>query len=188
MTIKQHTPSRTKLIILDRDGVINYDSPDYIKSVDEWLPIESSLTAIARLNHAGYKVAIATNQSGLARGYFDLKVLDAMHAKMQHLLSTVGGNIDAIEFCSDHPDNATHFRKPRPGMAEKLLSLFDADPKQTWFVGDSLSDIQSAQQANCRPALVLSGKGKSTLEKITPDQAEVFQDLASFVDFLLKQN
>ena len=175
-----------KLIILDRDGVINLDSDNYIKSMDEWIAIESSLTAIARLNRAGFKVAVATNQSGISRGYFDLNTLTLMHKKMEMLLANVGGNIDALEFCPDHPDNAGPDRKPNPGMANKLLSLFNADPAQTWFVGDSISDVHCALNAGCRPALVLTGKGERTLlNPDLPKDVPIFSDLQAFVSELL---
>jgi len=178
-----------RLIILDRDGVINEDSDHYIKSPEEWIPIESSLRAIARLNRAGYKVGVATNQSGISRGYFDTTTLTLMHKKMEHCLAQVGGHIDALEFCPDHPDNAGPDRKPNPGMVHKLLQQFNASPEQTWFVGDSLSDIQCARNAGCRPALVLTGKGQRTRQKADfPNQVPVFNDLAEFTDFLLSND
>ena len=114
-----------KLIILDRDGVINHDSDDYIKSPDEWQPIDGSLEAIARLNHAGYTIAIASNQSGLARGYFDIEVLTAMHKKMDELLAKMGGRIDAIFYCPHGPDDACHCRKPKPGMLLDIGQRFN---------------------------------------------------------------
>ncbi len=176
-----------KLIILDRDGVINLDSDDYIKSPEEWIPIESSLKAISRLNKAGYWVAIATNQSGIARGYFDHTTLALMHKKMELALAHVGGHIDAIEYCPDHPDNPSHNRKPNPGMLEKLLQQFSVEPSETWFVGDSASDLECAINANCKPALVMTGKGKRTLSKSKgklPEQVKCFDDLHAFVEHL----
>jgi D-glycero-D-manno-heptose 1,7-bisphosphate phosphatase len=176
-----------KLIILDRDGVINQDSDHYIKSPDEWIPIESSLRAIAKLNRAGYKIAVATNQSGIARGMFDTATLVMMHKKMEMELAKVGGHIDALEYCPDHPDNPGPDRKPNPGMVNKLLNLFDAKPEDTWFVGDSISDIQCALNTKCKPALVLSGKGQRTLKKDHfPLMTPVFDDLQNFVDCLLE--
>jgi D-glycero-D-manno-heptose 1,7-bisphosphate phosphatase len=180
------TEKNTKLVILDRDGVINLQSKAYIKSVDEWVAIESSLTAIARLNKAGYKVAIATNQSGLARGYFSEDELHRMHQKMDQLLAKVGGHIDAVEFCPDHPDNPGPNRKPNPGMLNKHLERFNATPKQTWFVGDSRSDIDCAINADCIPALVLTGDGKETqAEDGLPNDLAIFDNLAEFVEKLL---
>lgn len=178
--------NKNKLVILDRDGVINLDSDNYIRSPDEWIPIDSSLTAIAKLNAAGYKVAVATNQSGIARGYFDLVSLTLMHKKMELLLAEKGAHIDALEFCPDHPDSAGPNRKPNPGMALTLLSLFDANPADTWFVGDSLSDINCAINAGCRPALVKTGKGQRTLKQgQLPENLPIFNDLAAFVEHLL---
>ena len=175
-----------KLIILDRDGVINLDSSDYIKSPDEWIAIPSSLKAIAKLNRAGYKVAVATNQSGISRGFFDPTTLAMMHKKMEMELAQVGGHIDALEYCPDHPNNAGPNRKPNPGMANKLLSLFNSAPQETWFIGDSLSDINCAINASCKPALVLSGKGALTIENPKlPKNTPVFDDLNHFVSELL---
>jgi D-glycero-D-manno-heptose 1,7-bisphosphate phosphatase len=174
------------LVILDRDGVINEDSDDYIKSPEEWIAIESSLPAIAKLNKAGVKVAIATNQSGISRGYFDIETLDAIHQKMHQSLAEQGANIDALCFCPDHPDNPGPFRKPAPGMLNELINQFQANPEQTWFVGDSKSDIDCALNAKCNPALVLTGKGQRTIEKHGPFQdLKQFTDLADFVDWYL---
>jgi len=179
---------KNKLVILDRDGVINLDSDNYIKSADEWIPIESSLRAIARLNTAGFKVGIATNQSGIARGYFDQVTLTLMHKKMELLLAEQGAHIDALEFCPDHPDNAGPNRKPNPGMALSLLTLFNANPAETWFVGDSKSDVQCAINSGCRPALVVTGKGQRTIDKGgLPQDLPIFKDLAAFVDFVTKK-
>ena len=180
------TKPLNKLIILDRDGVINLDSDDYIKSPEEWIPIESSLRAISKLNRAGYWVAIATNQSGLARDYFDQTTLALMHKKMELALANVGGHIDAIEYCPDHPDQATHYRKPNPGMLEKLIKQFKVNSADTWFVGDSLSDLNCAVNAKCKPILVLTGKGKKTLSGGNlPKPTECFENLDEFVRSLL---
>ena len=178
--------NQNKLIILDRDGVINLDSDSYIKNPDEWTPIESSLRAIAELNRAGYKVAVATNQSGISRGLFDTVTLAMMHKKMELELAKVGAHIDALEYCPDHPDNPGPDRKPNPGMLNKLLSLFEVAAEETWFVGDSISDIQCGLNAGCKPALVLSGKGKRTLKnnKLSND-IPVFDSLNDFVRRLL---
>ncbi|MEP1743287.1 MAG: D-glycero-beta-D-manno-heptose 1,7-bisphosphate 7-phosphatase [Kangiellaceae bacterium] len=180
------TNSINQLIILDRDGVINLDSDDYIKSPEEWIPIKSSLRAIAKLNRAGYWVAIATNQSGIARGYFDPMTLALMHKKMELELAQMGGHIDAIEYCPDHPENPTHCRKPNPGMLEKLLEQFSVEAAETWFVGDSSSDLECAINAHCKPALVLTGKGQKTLSRGNlPEQVSCFKDLDEFVEKLL---
>ncbi len=182
------TAENNQLIILDRDGVINLDSDQYIKNPDEWLAIPSSLKAIARLNRAGYKVAVATNQSGISRGFFNTTTLAMMHKKMEMELAQVGAHIDALEYCPDHPDKAGPDRKPRPGMANRLIQLFSARPEETWFVGDSKSDIHCALNANCKPVLVLTGKGKRTRQNTElPEDLPVFDDLDSFVNHLLSE-
>ncbi|TQV71978.1 D-glycero-beta-D-manno-heptose 1,7-bisphosphate 7-phosphatase [Aliikangiella marina] len=179
--------TNNKLVILDRDGVINLDSDNYVKSPDEWIPINSSLQAIAKLNLAGFKVAVATNQSGIARGYFDQVTLTLMHKKMELALAEHGAHIDALEFCPDHPDTAGPNRKPNPGMALKLLELFQANPADTWFIGDSMSDVNCALNAGCKPALVKTGKGERTIAKGgLPENLPIFENLADFVSQLIR--
>lgn len=177
----------TQLIILDRDGVINHDSDDYIRSPADWLPISGSAEAIAKLNNAGYHVAVATNQSGLSRGYFDLTILAEIHQKMHDLLAESGAYIDQLEFCPDHPDKPGPNRKPAPGMVLKLLTDFNANPEDTWFVGDSISDVRCALNAGCKPALVLTGKGQETVSKSEFQALDVpvFDSLAVFTELLL---
>ena len=178
--------TKNKLVILDRDGVINYDSDLYIKSPEEWVPIDSSLRAIAKLNRADYKVAIATNQSGIGRGMFDSVTLALIHKKMEMALAKVGAHIDAIEYCPDHPNNAGPNRKPQPGMLHSLLQQFEAEPSETWFIGDSLSDVKCAVNAECQPVLVLSGKKTCKSNLIEGQRVLMFADLASAVDALIK--
>lgn len=180
-----------RLIILDRDGVINEDSANFIKSVQEWRPIPGSLEAIARLNQANYRVIIATNQSGLARGLFNISQLNEIHRKMYHLLAEVGGSIDAVFFCPHGPDDGCECRKPKPGLfldiAQRLqLESLTAVPA----IGDSIRDIQAAQAAGANPMLVRTGKGQYTLEK-HPElatQIACYDNLASAVDVLLAKN
>lgn len=175
-----------RLIVLDRDGVINFDSDDYIKSPDEWAPIPGSLEAIARFNHAGYKVWVTTNQSGLARGLFDAKVLEQIHDKMRRELARVGGAIEAIYFCPHGPDEGCLCRKPRPGLLRELAGQLQCDLAGVPAVGDSLSDIQAAQAVGARPILVLTGKGLATLEKGgVPADVPVYNNLAAVADALL---
>ena len=176
-----------RLIILDRDGVINEDSDHYIKSADEWIPLSGSAQAIARLNSAGYNVGVATNQSGIARGIFTVATLEEMHQKMADHLASHSAHVDRIVFCPDHPDQAGPDRKPEPGMAFQLLDAFAAKAEETWLVGDKLSDVLCAVNAGCKPALVKTGKGRRTLTR--PEIAElnvpVFNNLSEFVDHLL---
>ncbi|ABE48913.1 MULTISPECIES: D-glycero-beta-D-manno-heptose 1,7-bisphosphate 7-phosphatase [Methylobacillus] len=153
-----------KLVILDRDGVINYDSPQFIKSPDEWKPIEGSLEAIALLNQNGYRVALATNQSGIGRGLFDMATLNAIHDKMHKALAQFGGRIDALFYCPHAADANCSCRKPRPGMIEEISKRFGMDLKGVPSVGDSLRDLQASAAFGAQPILVLTGKGEKTLE------------------------
>ena len=180
-----------KLIILDRDGVINQDSDDYIKSPDEWIPIPGSLDAIARLNHAGYSVAIASNQSGIARGYFSLETLAAMNVKMNEQLSQLGGRIDAMFFCPHGPKDGCDCRKPRPGMLTDIGNRFQAELGDVMFVGDNINDVKAAKAAGAKPVLVRTGKGEQTVGILAENRLNgvpVFDDLAGLVNTMLEDN
>lgn len=177
--------SPMKLVILDRDGVVNEDSPDYIKSPEEWHPVPGSLDAIARLHQAGYYVFVASNQSGIGRGLFDYDSLFAIHDRMQEALAELGARVDAVEFAPESPDAATPLRKPAPGMLLDIAARLQTPLEGVPFVGDSARDIQAAQAAGARPILVLSGNGRKTREKLGDDAPEVFDDLAAFVSDLL---
>lgn len=181
-----------KLIILDRDGVINEDSDAYIKSVDEYIPIPGSLEAIARLNQAGYTVVVATNQSGIARGLFEESVLQQMHDKLKMLLKEVGGAIDKIYFCPHGPDDGCDCRKPMPGMLQQIFRDYPVDPAGVPAIGDSLRDLQAAQQVGARPILVKTGKGHKTVQQLADHPAlqavPVFDNLAAAVDALLQHD
>ena len=175
-----------KLIILDRDGVINVDSALYIKSPAEWKPLPGSLEAIARLNQAGYKVVVATNQSGIGRGLFDMDTLNAMHEKMHKALAVVGGRIDAIFYCPHTADEGCDCRKPKSGMFERIAKLYNQDLSGVPAIGDSLRDLQAASALGCTPILVKTGKGEKTVaEGNLPDGTIVRADLAAAVDALL---
>lgn len=171
-------------VILDRDGVINFDSDDYIKSVEEWRPIPGSIEAIGRLSQAGIKVYVATNQSGLARNYFSLDDLRQMHEKLNALVRKFGGEISGIFFCPHHPDDHCRCRKPNTGLLEKIAHESGESLVGAPFVGDSLSDITAAKDFGCRPILVKTGKGLSTLTLVDDSKhnIEVFSNLESFVD------
>ena len=168
------------LIILDRDGVINHESEEYIKSPDEWIPIEGSLEAIARLKKAGHIVVIATNQSGVGRGYYSIATLEKIHAKMQQWLADLGGHIDKIYFCPHAPRDGCNCRKPRPGMLFAIAKDFPDEYKNAIFIGDSLRDVQAAQAVNIEPMLVRTGYGDSAAG------VALYDDLAAAVDHLLK--
>ena len=176
-----------KLIILDRDGVINQDSDDYIKSPDEFIPLPGSLEAIARLNQAGYRVAVATNQSGVARGLFDLDTLGRIHAKLGQGLATVGGHIDAIAFCPHGPDDGCDCRKPKPGLLNELADRLGISLEGVPVVGDSLRDLRAAHEVGAQPILVRTGKGERTLAASEGlDGIPVYADLAAVVEALLR--
>lgn len=175
-----------KLIVLDRDGVINYDSDDYIKSVDEWIPLPGSLEAIARLNRAGYTVTVATNQSGIARGYYDLDALQAMHAKLRTGLAELGGELGMIAYCPHGPDDGCDCRKPLPGMLNQIATHYGVSMESVPVVGDSLRDLEAAMAVGAHPVLVRTGKGERTLAKGgLPDDLEIYDDLAQYVDQFL---
>lgn len=173
-------------IILDRDGVINFDSDEYIKSPEEWQAIPGSLAAIAALNRAGYKVLIATNQSGVARGYYDLATLERIHEKMCAELAEENGVIEKIFFCPHHPNEGCLCRKPKSGMLKQMAAHYPINWADCYFVGDSQSDIAVAEAMGCKPILVKTGKGERTLAK-HPELAQlpVFANLAAAVKFIL---
>lgn len=177
-----------KLVILDRDGVINYDSDDYIKSVDEFVFLPGSLEAIARLNQAGFRVAVATNQSGVGRGYYDLDTLNAMHAKLTRALAAIGGQIEVIAYCPHSPDDQCECRKPKAGMLLDIGRRLNASLDGVPVIGDSLRDLESARSVGAYPILVKTGKGERTLAKGKGlEGVPVFDNLAEAVDALLKE-
>jgi D-glycero-D-manno-heptose 1,7-bisphosphate phosphatase len=177
-----------KLVILDRDGVINFDSEQFIKRPEEWLPIPGSLEAIASLHQAGFKVVIASNQSGVGRGLFDMAMLNAIHGKMHKLLAQVGGRVDAIFFCPHAADSKCNCRKPRPGLMEEIASRYHFDLKGAPAVGDSLRDLQAAQAVGAQPILVRTGKGQRTIEGgELPEGTRIFNDLAEVARIIIAE-
>jgi D-glycero-D-manno-heptose 1,7-bisphosphate phosphatase len=169
-----------KLVILDRDGTINHDSDQYIKSPAEWRPIPGSLEAIARLTQGGWRCVVATNQSGLSRGLFDMATLNAIHAEMHRAVNQAGGRIDAIFFCPHAADDNCACRKPKPGLLREIGSRLDAELKGVPMVGDALRDLEAAAAVGARPYLVLTGKGKKTRsDGGLPAGTEVVADLAA---------
>ncbi len=176
-----------KMIILDRDGVINEDSDEYIKSSEEWIPIKGSIEAIARLKKANFLTVVATNQSGIARGYFDEIALRTMHDKLDRLLAQRGSAIDGIFYCPHSPTDNCICRKPKPGLLLQIFKQFAIKPDESLFVGDTLSDIQAAQMAGSQPVLVKTGKGAKTLETHGPfDNIPLYDDLAHFTREFLR--
>ncbi|NWA27497.1 D-glycero-beta-D-manno-heptose 1,7-bisphosphate 7-phosphatase [Pseudomonas gingeri] len=168
-----------KLLILDRDGVINQDSDAYIKSVEEWIPLPGSIEAIAQLSRAGWTVAVATNQSGIARGYYDIATLEAMHERLRSLVAQQGGSLGLVVYCPHGPDEGCACRKPKPGMLRTIAEYYGVSLARLWFVGDSLGDLEAAQAVDCQPVLVKTGKGEKTLGKTLPVGTLVFDDLAA---------
>ncbi|HTH78177.1 MAG TPA: D-glycero-beta-D-manno-heptose 1,7-bisphosphate 7-phosphatase [Ramlibacter sp.] len=181
-----------KLVILDRDGTINADSDEYIKSPEEWQPLPGALDAIAKLNHAGWHAVIASNQSGLGRGLFDVASLNAMHAKMHKMLSAQGGRIDAVFYCPHTPDEGCRCRKPQPGLFEQIGERFGIELKGVPVVGDGVRDLQAGAAAGCEPHLVLTGKGEAFRGKALPPEfppgTYVHEDLAEFADWLIARH
>ena len=175
-----------KLVILDRDGVINHDSDEYIKSPEEWVPIPGSLEATARLHREGYKIVVATNQSGVGRGLFDMDMLARIHAKMLEAVRAKGGEIDAIFFCPHKPEDNCRCRKPQPGLFLEIAERLKVNMNGVYAVGDSERDVITARLVTARPVLVRTGKGRRTLRKskVLAD-VPVFEDFAAFTDNLL---
>jgi D-glycero-D-manno-heptose 1,7-bisphosphate phosphatase len=189
-----------KLVILDRDGTINVDSDAFIKTPEEWQPLPGALEAIARMNHAGWHVAVASNQSGLGRGLFDVASLNAIHARMHKMLSALGGRIDAVFYCPHSPDDHCQCRKPLPGLFEQIGERFGVDLRTAPVVGDTPRDLQAGAAVGCPPHLVLTGKaealratlpalqGTPVLPADYPPGTRVHRDLAAFADWLLTRS
>lgn len=177
-----------KLVILDRDGVINFDSTDYIKSPEEWHPIPGSLQAIAQLKHQGLKVAIATNQSGIGRQFFSIQTLEAIHQKMKAELAAEGGELDGIFFCPHLPDESCDCRKPKPGLLHQIESELGIPLSQSCLIGDSFRDIQAALATACRPIWVESGKplNRENLDFAHKHHVPVFKNLSDASAELIK--
>ena len=177
-----------KLVIMDRDGTINAESTEFIKSPEEWTALPGALEAIARLNHAGWHVVVATNQSGLGRGLFDVTSLNAMHAKMHKELAALGGRVDAIFYCPCTAEQHCHCRKPDTGMFEDIAARFHVDLNGVPCVGDSLRDLEAGAKMGCAPLLVLTGKGALTEANGTlPKGTKIFADLAAATHYLVSE-
>lgn len=177
-----------KMVILDRDGVINHVADDDVTTVDGWDPIPGSIEAISRLKKAGYLVTIATNHSGIARGLYGEEELQAMHKKMQRMLATRGASVDGIFYCPHGPEANCICRKPKPGLLFQIAKKFEIDLSETPLVGDNISDIQAAKMANAKPILVRTGKGEYVMQHF-PEALDVpvYDDLAHFVRETLRR-
>lgn len=175
-----------RLILLDRDGVINVDSPAYIKDADEWIPIAGALDAIARLKREGWLVGVCSNQAGIGRGILSEGALARIHQRMAERLAEHGAALDGLRYCPHHPDDGCDCRKPRPGMLLSLMSELHADPAQTLFVGDQMKDLAAARAAGCRPVLVRTGHGAASEADARAAGVDcVVDDLAALADHLL---
>jgi D-glycero-D-manno-heptose 1,7-bisphosphate phosphatase len=179
-------------LILDRDGVINHDSADFIKSAEEFIPLPGSIEAIAQASMAGWRVVVATNQSGLGRGLFDSYALAQMHGKLSDLVEEAGGKVEGIFYCPHKPDEGCDCRKPRVGLLREAAKVFGEDFQGAPFVGDSLRDLKAAVAFGCQPVLVKTGKGEATQSRLSQDpsllggiEPPIFDDLASAVRALL---
>lgn len=179
--------SADKLIILDRDGVINHDSDNYIKTLEEWIPYPTAIAAIGQLTRAGFTVAIATNQSGIARGYYNQATLEAMHDRLHKLVNNAGGHITQIEYCPHGPDDMCQCRKPLPGMLQKIQHHLGLECLTgSWMIGDSLRDLQAGEAVGCKVALVRTGKGKKTENTGKGlKNTKVFNDLSEFAEWII---
>jgi D-glycero-D-manno-heptose 1,7-bisphosphate phosphatase len=181
-----HAPHTAPLVILDRDGTINVDRDDYVKSPEEWLPLPGALEAMARLTQAGFQIVIATNQSGLARGLFNMDALNAMHSKMLRWLAPLGGRVDGIFFCPHAPHQGCMCRKPLTGLLDDIAQRLGVYLQGVPMVGDSLRDLQAAQAAGAEPHLVLTGKGARVDRTQLPEGTQIHADLGACVDTLLQ--
>ena len=181
--------AKSGLIVLDRDGVINRDSREFIKSAAEWVPLPGSIEAIASLSRAGFTIAVASNQSGLGRGLFDRRALAAMHRKFRRLVTNAGGRIDRIVVCPHTPDDGCDCRKPKAGLLHRLARYYDTDLRGVPVVGDSLRDLEAAVSAGARPILVRTGNGRKTEAALGRafGSTEVFDDLAAVAAALVKE-
>jgi D-glycero-D-manno-heptose 1,7-bisphosphate phosphatase len=194
MPARPSTPHGPKLLILGRDGILNEYRDDHVKAPEEWVPVKGALEAVARLNHAGWHVVVATNQAGIGRGMIDMASINAIHAHMHRLLQTHGGRIDAVFFCPHAPEEQCDCRKPLPGMLREIGRRYGADLANVPMASDTLRDLLAAEAAGCEPHLVLSGRAEGIgdeqvrhmLEKVP--RARVHSSLAAFADHLLERD
>lgn len=183
-----------KLVILDRDGTINENREDFVKDESDWVPLPGALEAIARLNHAGWHVVLATNQDGLGRGLYEMATLNAIHVKLNRALAEAGGRIDAVFFCPHAPDEGCDCRKPKPGLLQQIGARYAIDLATVPMAGDSLRDLQAAAAAGCSPHLLLTGRAAAVGDDEVSDWlaqvpgARAHADLHAFADWLLGQD
>ncbi len=185
---------RTKLVILGRDGILNEYRDDHVKAPEEWRSVPGAMEAVARLNHAGWHVVVATNQAGIGRGMIDMAAVNAIHARMYRELAAVGARVDAVFFCPHTPEDRCDCRKPLPGMMRDIGERYGVDLRHVPMVADTLRDLLAAQAAGCEPHLVLTGRAaaladdqlRQTLEQVQGTQ--VHADLGAFAEFLMQRD
>lgn len=177
--------NQQKFVLLDRDGVINEDSPDFIKSADEWVPLPGSVEAIALLYQHGFKIIVITNQSGIARSLFDAEALETMHAKMTAMVEEQGGKIEHIYVCTHGPSDHCACRKPKPGLLQQFAQDYRIALHGLPFVGDALRDISAALAVGAKPILVKTGKGRKTLIDNPDLSIPVFENLYAVAEYLV---
>lgn len=177
-----------KVLVLDRDGVINADSPDYIKSPEEWHALPGSIEAIARASRAGFRIAVASNQSGVGRGLFDLDTLSAINDTMIDAVENAGGRIDLVVFCPHGPDEGCECRKPKAGLLRRIETELGTSLAGQWVIGDSQRDLEAARAVGAQPVLVRTGNGRETETGVDPHEVKIFDDLSSAVESLLQQS
>lgn len=176
-----------KLVIIDRDGVINKDSDAYIKAPEEWIPIPGSLQAISQLTKANFKIAVATNQSGVGRGYYDEEMLNQIHQKMLKQITEAGGKVDKIVYCPHHPNEQCNCRKPKPGLLQQIAEYYKISLTKIPYIGDSIRDVQAALNAGAQPILVLTGNGKQAKEQLDNSKnIPIFPNLAEAAQSIIK--
>jgi D-glycero-D-manno-heptose 1,7-bisphosphate phosphatase len=182
-----------KLLVLDRDGTLNRSRDDYVASPDEWEALPGALEAVARLNQAGWRVVIATNQSGIGRGLFDMASLNAIHAKLHRQLAAVGGRLEAVFFCPHAPEDGCHCRKPEPGLFEQIGQRFGVPLADVRVAGNAMRHVQAGAAAGCSTHLLLTGQSEHLREADdaaigAPPNTHVHEDLSAFADWLLAQD
>lgn len=173
-------------VLLDRDGVINQDNSNFVRTPDALIPLPGSLDAIRRLKEAGWLVAVCTNQSGVGRGLYSLNDLQAIHGRLRQLLAEHDTSVDGIYACPHHPDDGCDCRKPKPGLLLRAARELPIDLAASFMVGDAGRDLEAGIRAGCSPVLVLTGKGRQTRQEPVAASIPSYDCLADFVDSLLQ--
>lgn len=181
-------PGTRGCVILDRDGVINHDSPQFIRSPEQWQPIDGSLNAIAALCAAGFAPVVVSNQSGVGRGLLSLRTLERIQYKMSDAVAAAGGRLAGIYHCPHTPEAGCGCRKPAAGMVRRMERELGYSARGAPLIGDKLSDLELARNVGSRPILVRTGYGASTLADLTESHLDVFEDLAQAAEVLIRED